>query len=273
MSTIIKEGQASSVRRSLKAVDLADHLAEARSVVEQARREADLIVARSQREAREALEEAKKTGYRLGYHEGRQSGTEQGRTQAHDESIERFNEQHAAIVADMGRAIAAIDSMKTGLKIQAERDLIDFAVKIACKLTFEIGALHREAAAENLRRAVDLLGCGTALTVCLHPDDAASMRTFAESVLKQVGESTDVSLVEDSSFAPGGCVVRTDHSEVDATLETQVAELVAVMLGRKEQPGAPADSPDETSGQITGDSPERESGDGQGNLLRGSGDD
>jgi flagellar biosynthesis/type III secretory pathway protein FliH len=38
-------------------------------------------------------------------------------------------------------------------------------------------------------------------------------------------------VVADEGIVPGGCIVRTERSEVDVTLDTQVAEIVALLLG------------------------------------------
>ena len=47
------------------------------------------------------------------------------------------------------------------------------------------------------------------------------------------GASRAVNLVADDSIAPGGCQVQSAQAEVDASLETQVDEMVALLLGDK----------------------------------------
>ena len=231
MSTVIKAGEAGRILRRLSTVCLADHLAEARAVLDEARRRAAQLAARAQEEAQAALAEARAAGREAGHREGYEAGVAAGRQAAHDEAIVEFRREHGRLVADLERAIGEVDALKEDLRVAAQRDLLDFAVLIAGKLTFGIGRLDREAARENFSRALAVVGSKTDLTVRVHPDDVESLRTFAESALKRLESSAVVRLTPDESVAPGGCTVRNEKIEVDATLQTQVDELVALLLG------------------------------------------
>ena len=115
---------------------------------------------------------------------------------------------------------------------------------IASKLTFDIGRSHREAAVENLKRALQLVSSKTDVTIRVHPDDIASMKTFSASTLEQMHASRAVKIIPDESFAPGGCVLESIKTIVDAKLETQIEEIVSLLLGRK----AKADAPNVSNG-------------------------
>ena len=231
MSTVIKAGQAGALLRQLSTVDLADHLAEAHSVVQHAKRQASQIVSKAGEDARRAVEEGEKSGYEAGYAEGHKEGTATGHQVAYEESIERFDKEHANIVAAMQRAVDDFEAMKDEIRIAAERDVLEFAVRIASKLTFAIGRLHRESAVENLARALRLVGSKADLTVRVHPDDAESIRTFAQSVFQRTDSAESVNVVEDASLSPGGCKVSSEHTDVDAALETQIDEMVTLFMG------------------------------------------
>lgn len=232
MSTVIKRGQAGTLLRRLCTVDLADHLAEADAVVTGARRQASQIVQQATGESQRAYKEAKKAGYEAGFEQGHTEGSAAGREAAHREATQRFNREHADIVAAMQQAVAALDAVKEQTRIAAERDVLELALQITKRLTFEIGSLDREAARANLCRAIDLVGTKSDLCVRIHPDDYESIKTFADSVLKQASASRAIRIVSDDAIAPGGCRVSGDHTEVDATLETQLNEVVSLLLGR-----------------------------------------
>ncbi len=233
MPTVIKACETGPLLRRLSNVDLADHLAEARSVIADAERRASRIVAGAEAEAAKALAAARQGGYEAGHRSGYTEGVEAGHQAAHKESIQRFEQQQDHLVAGMQAAIESIDEIKEGLRIAAEKDLLEFAVQVATKLTFAIGKMHRESAVENLERAIRLVGAQTDLTIRVHPDDLAAMDMFARDVLKQVNASRAVDLVADESLAPGGCLVDSGCTRIDATLETQVAEIVSLLLGGK----------------------------------------
>ena len=231
MSTVIKAGEAGRILRRLSTVDLADHLAEARAVIDEAKRRGVQIVARAEEAARRALDQARDEGRQAGYLEGYAEGSAIGKQEAFDAAQETFAREHASVVEALRSAITQFDEMKGELCSAAMRDLLDFAVLVASRLTFAFGEVHREAAAENLRRAVSVVGLKTDLTVRVSPVDVATMRTFAASLLQEAEATTAVWIVEDPSLAPGGCVVRNDRSAVDASLETQVAEMASLLTG------------------------------------------
>ena len=231
MSTVIKAGQGGNILQRLSTVDLADHLAEARAVIEEAGCRADRIAAQARADAQCALEEAKVTGYQAGYERGHTEGLAAGRQEGRREAIERFNTEQDNLVSMMKRALAEIDASKEELRLAAERDVLDFAALVARRLTFAIGRLHRESAQANLRRAIELVDSKTDVTVRVHPDDLASIETFAASLLDQVGASRAVKIVSDDSVAPGGCKVESDRTGIDATLEAQVNEMTSLLLG------------------------------------------
>lgn len=231
MSTVIKAHATGHLLKRLSTMDLADHLAEARAVVEAAERRAVQIVAQAEERAKTILAEAKSSGYETGHKLGTAEGTKQGHQIAYEESVERFAREHANVVAAMRGAVDEFDSLKEDLMIAAQRDLLDFAVSLAGKLTFEIGRMHREAAIENLKRALHLVESRTNLVIYLHPDDVESVGTFAEEVLKRVDASLVFTIEADDSVAPGGCKVESDRTRVDATLETQVDETLSLLLG------------------------------------------
>lgn len=234
MSTVIKAGQTGPILGRLSTVDLADHLAQADAVVQEARRQAAEIVAAARRQKDEALDQARRAGYEAGKQEGYRAGAEAGRAQAYDDTTQRFDEQQSSLVESMRKTIADVEAMKDSLRIAAERDVLEFAIGIASKLTFAIGRTHHESAQENFRRALALVGSQTNLAVHVHPDDLASMETFAPSVVSDLQAGGSVSVKADAGVAPGGCRVQNDRTDIDATLDTQVKEMVALLLGERD---------------------------------------
>lgn len=231
MSTVIKAGEAGPILQHLSTVYLADHLANANAVMEQASREAARTMADAHVDAQRIREEARQQGYQAGYDRGHSEGREAGFQAAHDEAMEGFRQEHANVVQVMQDAVASIDAVKEDLTIAARRDLLDLSISIARKLTFAIGDLHREAAVQNLDRALRLAGSKTDLRIRAHPRDITSMEKFAESVLSDIRDARTVSIVGDETMAPGGCKVESERTNVDASLETQVRAIVSMLMG------------------------------------------
>ncbi len=231
MSTVIKAGQVGPILRHLSTVDLADHLAEADAAMEQTKRQVARTLVDAKQKAQHLREEARRQGYDAGFEQGHAEGVKAGYHAAHDEAVEGFRREHAQIVQVMQEATTAIDTIKEDLAIAARRDLLDLALLIAKKLTFAVGDLHRESACENLDRALRLVGSRTDLLIHVHPKDVASMEKFAESSLSHIRAAHTVKIVTDESMAPGGCKVENERTSIDASLETQVNEIVSLLLG------------------------------------------
>ena len=79
-----------------------------------------------------------------------------------------------------------------------------------------------------VREAVELLPSSARdVRVRVHPDDAALLR----EKLAQPQTDRAWTLVEDPVLERGGCRVVTDHSQVDARVETRLGAAIAAVLG------------------------------------------
>lgn len=248
MATVIKAGESAARPARLTPVELVDHMAEARAVVEQAHAQASRILTDARRkaesDAQHALAAAREEGHRTGLAKGLEEGRAAGFVAARNEAAEQFAAEHAERVARMDRAAEAfvqaaqrIDALKAELRGMAEADLLDFAVRVASRLTLEVGRTDRVAATANLRRALTLIESGAQVIVRTHPDDLDALRRYAEARTLEAEASQTIRLQPDESIAPGGCVVQSGRTMVDASLDTQVAELVALLLGSEPRHG------------------------------------
>jgi len=237
MSTVIKAGEAGPLLRRLSTVDLADYVKEGRGLVIEAKRRATSIIEDAKREALRMHEDAERKGYAVGYAKGEEEGRRAGNEAAYGESIERFEQEHQTVVDDLKRAIDELDAIQEDVRVTAERDLLDLAVKVASKLTYAIGEIDRDVVARNLDRALALIGTKNGLIIHVNPVDLGSIRTYAESVLQHARSSTMVTIEPDDTMAPGGCRVTGTRAEVDATLDTQVDEIVSLLVGSRRPNG------------------------------------
>jgi len=70
---------------------------------------------------------------------------------------------------------------------------------------------------------------GNSATIVVHPEDRAALENFATE-LRQVAGGIAVGVSTDPVISRGGCLVRTDFGEVDATISTLI-EAIAARLG------------------------------------------
>lgn len=231
MATVIKAGQSGHVLKRLSTVDLSDHLREARTVIEAARREAAEIVAAARAQAQADRHAAQEQARRDGLEQGLAEGRESGFAQAREDALRQFETQGRAVIDSFQLAVDGIERMKTDLVIAAERNLLEFAVSIARKLTLAIGQQFSDAAVENFRRSLAMVDARTNVAVRVHPDVLAALEMYAEHIVRPANPTRHVSLLADETLTPGGCCLSTERTEVDASLETQIDEMVRLILG------------------------------------------
>ncbi len=237
MSTVIKAGEAVAKFGSLRSVNLNDHMAEARAIVERARKDAEKSKRESEQEGQALFKRVREKAYAEGYELGLVEGREVGRKEAFAEATTRFDEQHGGIVTTFQQAIDDIESLRKDLAIKAERDLLQFSVGLASHLTYAIGRLDDRATVANLQRALRVVGSKTDLRIHVNPRNLMAIRDFANTVLEKFGQTRHIEVSEDSDIKPGGCMVRTAETEVDATLEHQLDHLVRLLLGEEPADG------------------------------------
>lgn len=231
MSTVIKQGQQAKLLQRLVSFDLADHLAEAHQVVAAAKQEATGILEQARLDGRRLKEEARQRGHRQGHEEGFAEGRVEGEDRAFAEATDRFNNQHADLAASMSAVIEAFERQKRDLLIAANRDLLEFAVAVAGKITHRIGGIDRQAAVAVVEQALRLVGAKTDATVRANPADVEALRRFAARRVEEFGQRAQVTLVKDDTVAPGGAVVTCGQMEIDATLEAQLEQISTLLLG------------------------------------------
>ncbi|MBI1825605.1 MAG: hypothetical protein HY287_13325 [Planctomycetes bacterium] len=246
MATVIRAGEpATKIAKRLEALDLSDHLALAHSVAAKARQEACATLEHAKREAAHLTAASQDRGYKIGHEKGYKVGHEKGYSEglaagnesARAEALAKFAAEQDAVVADFRRVIAELDGMKEDVRISAARDAVNFVVKLASKLTLAIGVSHPEAVITNLERAMRLVGEKSRAVVVIHSADLDAVTRFAAPVAEDLERSTALRIQIDDTIAPGGCRVEADGVEVDATLETQLNEIVTQILGERSTNG------------------------------------
>lgn len=240
MSTVIKSADGS--RGRLTQAELVDHFAEAVRVLERAREEAAQIIGsariRSEHDAHAARAKAMEIGHRAGWEQGFKEGRQAGFEEGKKESTAKFELEHTEKSAALDRGVDALIQMASSLeaikdeyRLSAERHLLEFTRDVVARMTFETGKAHRESAVANLRRALEVVGDRSNLMARVNPVDFEFVREQSEKFEGRLAASSALRIVADESLRPGGCVVESAAGLVDASLETQVAELVAIMAG------------------------------------------
>jgi flagellar assembly protein FliH len=171
------------------------------------------------------------------------SGYEAGLARAQAESQARLQELDArvrqldSVLQHLARPLKSVDA-------EVEKELLQLALAIGQQLARR--ELHADPAqiVAIVRQCLDQLPIGAReVRVHLHPQDAACVRER----LASPGEERAWSLVDDPTLSRGGCVVRTEHSQIDARFENRINVLIASALGeQRTNERSTTASPDDT---------------------------
>ncbi|HTV76723.1 MAG TPA: FliH/SctL family protein [Steroidobacteraceae bacterium] len=135
-----------------------------------------------------------------------------------------------ARVARLDAILNAVSRPLPELETEVEQQLVLLALAVGKQIarrelkadSGQIAALIREAVGRLPAAARDV-------RVHLHPEDAAAI---AER-LATPGQERAWSIVEDPTLTRGGCLVRSENSQIDARLESRVNAIVSSMLGEE----------------------------------------
>ncbi len=185
-----------------------DAIDQAKEVVHGARQEAQRI----RKEAREFLEQAKRER-----EEERRAGYEEG-----------LEEGKRALTQ---RVVEAESAHEKVLK-EAEPEIIKMVMEIAEKV---IGRELGKGAIVDVVKKAMTQAVGKKMIIKIHPDDFATLKEQEKELFQTMERTQSISLKEDESVGPGGCMIETELGTVDARLKTQLAGIrKALGLAEKE---------------------------------------
>ena len=186
---------------------------------------------------RDAHEEGFAAGYQEGRREGRDQGYKKGQQEGYAEAYQRGyaeglaggREDLASRVQQLDRILGLLGRPLEALDAAVEEQLTWMTTEIARRLIRrELRTSPGEIVAV-VREAVGLLPvASTDVQVRLHPDDAQLIR----EVLSLGRDDQPIwRIVEDQTLSRGGCLVNTELSRIDATLEKRLGAVIATVLG------------------------------------------
>jgi flagellar assembly protein FliH len=172
----------------------------------------------------EALEKIQQQAYQEGFERGRREGQDAGR------------QAMAAGADQLQQLMSALTRPFEDLDQAVEEELLALVFAIVRQL---VGNEFRENPGQIrtiVRQAVAALpGASRNLQLHLHPEDAQ----LVHELLPASGSETLWHIVEDITVGRGGCRVATDTSQVDATVEARLKNIIAALVGSEYDEDAP----------------------------------
>ena len=169
----------------------------------QAEAAADLAAARAEADA--IREQARQQGMQLGREEGAA--------------------EVAAVADRLSGLLAELGEYKATLYSEARDQVLELTLALVRKLLGPLAAGSPEAVVQVVERSLTLLSDREQLTIRVHPDDLKVLMEAKPKLLEGVDGIQKLTVLEDPSVRPGGCLVQTPTTEIDARLDTQLQEL------------------------------------------------
>lgn len=158
----------------------------------------------------------------------RQQGYEDGFAQGRQEALADARSKLEAQVGYLQQLMQALATPFEELDEAVETALLSLAMQISSQVLRHELTVQPEQVLQIVREVVRSLPVASRqVALRLHPDDAALVN---EHMAAQVDENA-WRIEADGALSRGGCVVTSEHSRIDATLETQLARIAESVLG------------------------------------------
>ena len=242
---LIRKSAASTFSRDAVVLDLGDLAAQGELLRARARAEADRIVAEARAERDRliagAVDEGRRTGIAQGEEEGRKAGQAEGRQAALAETREKLRILDAAWAA----ALAAFETDRERMLVDARQDVIRLAAAIGELVTKRAVELDPARVTDQIGAVLALLTKPTRLTLAVHPDDRPLVQDALPTLCTRYAAAAHVDLVDDIGLDRGSCTARTGSGgAIDASIRTQLQRIVEILLPAPAPPAEAAPPPE-----------------------------
>jgi flagellar assembly protein FliH len=179
---------------------------------------------------RRALQESEARGYAEGVAKA------QAESQASLDALTARVAQLDSILQLLGKPLAQLDD-------EVEKELLHLTVAVGKQLARRELRVDPTQVIGIIRESLSQLpAAAREVRVHMHPEDAATVRER----LAEPNKERAWTIVEDPTLSRGGCLVRTDTSQIDVRLDSRVSAVLANALGEERAPERPAAAPAET---------------------------
>ncbi|HCJ79666.1 MAG TPA: hypothetical protein DHV84_06785 [Desulfotomaculum sp.] len=173
------------------------------NVLDQAKNEAEKLLAEARIKAQEIFIQAKKEGYQAGYQEGL------GKAAREATEIR----QSAFDLLDQAQKIKQV-TIKS-----LEKEIVNLSCEIAEKIICSQLTLAPEVVLQIAKEAINLLLDKEQVSLLVNPEEKEVFLAHREEVLKNLPAGTKLNILTETNIKPGGLKIRTSQEELDATLD------------------------------------------------------
>ncbi len=206
---------------------------EAQTVMLDARQQAARVLAEARSRADASREAAVAKGYAEGFARGSSDGHEDGFNKSLAEGRQMMAEQSAEMIVQLRAIVRELTGARDEMLHAGRCELLDFALELAAKIVGHVAVRDIAAARQNVRKVLELADRHRELCVKVNPLQLEALAEHLPELTDALGHGGRVRLMGDATISPGGAKVHTDGGEIDATIETQLDNVVEALLGSR----------------------------------------
>ncbi len=128
------------------------------------------------------------------------------------------------------QAIGEIGQARREWLARWEGQVLRLATGIAEKLIRRELQHDADIPLELLKEALELAAGSRRLRIRLNPADRESLGPAVEQIVARIAALASAEILADAEVSLGGCVVETEHGEIDQRFESQIARICEELL-------------------------------------------
>ena len=153
--------------------------------------------------------------YENGFKAGEKAGFELGRQKAD------------VLFSGLGGIIDELESFKQKIYGPCIDEMKELVLAIARKVIHRELEVKEDSVLSCVELALQSVVGGGNISIRVNPRDLDLMRRHRPEIIRSGEGIKSVSIESDESIAKGGCAIETRHGEIDATIESVIAEIEA----------------------------------------------
>lgn len=178
-------------------------------VLNEARAQADEIIAEANRAAENIRNQAYDTGFAQGIEEGKRQGAV------------LLEEKRAALAQDYNRRLKLLEEQEKEL----EPHFASIIAGLVEKLTGVICENKKDVIVHLIEKALKNLKKTNKIVLRVSKEDITMVSSKRSEIAKYIREGTEFEIVEDAGLMLNQCIIETDNRIIDCSLDTQLDNL------------------------------------------------
>ena len=137
--------------------------------------------------------------------------------------------QYEKQLQELGALFASLDGERESLLRQHQESMLTLITSMVDRLVYHEVSVNPLVIQACLKKAMEYVVENSTVAIHLHGDDFGRLKKASLENSRLIEGKNRIQLVEDPNIDVGGCFLKTDFGEIDATMETCKARLYAAV--------------------------------------------